>query len=89
MGAQMLAPHGENQARLGAIGDGDQHCRLDLRSRAEFGEIAFEWRLKRRGRQCCAQTFGEGHTLSNGKKAPLLHTPGGLQPAASASSASS
>ena len=89
VGPQVLTPDSEDQSGLGAIGDRYEHRSLDFRAGAELGQVALEWRLDRRRLQRGPKLFGKGHDDSSGKKTPLLHTPWGVSPPASASSASS
>ncbi len=90
MAAQRLGAPGEDDAGLAAIGDRDEH-RGGMRDRLgiEIVMVAGEQDRLVRGRQRGAKAIGERHRGSSAKQAPLLHTPGGLLPLASAIWASS
>src|SRR6185312_8048096 len=91
MGAKVLAPDGEDDSWLVAVGDGNQDSRFLRGVGAEFRQVPFERRLCRWPRESGTQPVGKlAHAPTpSGKKAPLLQMPGGSFASASASSASS
>src|SRR4249919_3332077 len=85
---QIVAANGENQARIGPIGDCDEHggrARLVI---LPLQYVAGQQVMRRVGRERASDSVDQAHG-TNGKKAPLDQTPGGSWDSARAISASS
>ena len=88
VGPQMLAPDGQDDARLRPVGDGDHHRRRKVCVGTNFRQVAVERWLRRRLCERSAKAVGQSHSGTfNGKKTSSLQMPG--EPSESASSASS
>ncbi len=90
MGPQGVAADGQDYARVGTVGDRDQHRGGRAGGGIMLDHVAGQQLGVATRREGVAQALGERHSAgSSAKKAPSLHRPGGSLPSAKASSASS
>ncbi len=86
--AHMFPPNGQNQARLGPVGDRDEHGGEVGFAFLAFDQVADQEVVRRIGCERPGDSIDDAHG-ANGKNWPSDQMPGGSWPSASAISASS